>query len=168
MKTIQLTQGKVAFVDDADFVRVSQFKWHAFKNQGGKWYARSTSLARQIGKSIWMHRLIVRAKDEQQVDHRDGNGLNNRRKNLRCASNAQNAYNMALRPNSLSGYKGVSRYSSHNRYTGEWVASIKHNGKKLYLGKFIDPKDAALAYDAKAKELFGEFAWLNFPSEARI
>lgn len=167
-REIPLTQGKVALVDAEDFQRVSQFKWHAFKNQSGKWYARSTSLVRKIGKSLWMHRLILNIGDEHKVDHRDGDGLNNQRTNLRAATSAQNSYNMALRPTSLSGYKGVSRYNTRHRYTGEWVASIKHNGKRLYLGKFKDPKDAALAYDAKAKELFGEFAWLNFPTEAPI
>lgn len=165
-REIPLTKGKVALVDAADYDLVSQYRWHAFKNASGEWYARSTSLARKEGKSLWMHRLILNCPPDKKVDHKDHDGLNNRRYNLRPATNAQNIYNMRIKRNNTSGYKGVVIHSAHGRRTGKWRAVIKHNNKTICLGEYRDPKDAALAYDAKAKELFGEFAFLNFPQGA--
>jgi hypothetical protein len=164
MKEIPLTRGKVALVDDEDYEHLSALTWHAYRNQGGGWYARSSTLYRKNGgKSIWMHRMILDCPAGKNPDHKDGNGLNNQRSNLREATQAQNMYNMGVRANSKSGFKGVSRYSGKGGYTGEWKAVIKHHRKTIYIGKFRDPIDAALAYDTKAAELFGEFARLNFP-----
>src|SRR6185369_4370410 len=106
MKEIQLTQGKVALVDDEDYEGLSAFTWHAYCNQNGGWYARSSSLSRKNGgKHLWMHRLILNCPNGKQVDHKDGDGLNNQRYNLREATQAQNMYNMGLRADSKSGFK---------------------------------------------------------------
>jgi hypothetical protein len=94
-----------------------------------------------------------------QVDHEDGNGLNNQRSNLRIASPTQNQGNARRRKDNTSGYKGVSWY----RRTNKWKAHIRVDKKLRHLGYFIDLTDAARAYDAAALEHFGEFAHLNFP-----
>jgi hypothetical protein len=157
MKEIQLTQGKIALVDDGDFERLNAFKWQARKNHR-VWYARRSE-SKQPRKCITMHHYILTLPDSVHVDHRDGNGLNNQRLNLRVATHAQNQINRGLPCNNTSGFKGVSRSFGH------WRAQITDNGKRANLGTYADPADAARAYDRKAKELFGEFAWLNFPGE---
>jgi hypothetical protein len=93
------------------------------------------------------------------VDHINGNGLDNRMVNLRVCTAAQNSRNRKPRKGSLSGYRGVSFYKNYQK----WVAQIMYDGVKYYLGYFSDPKEAALAYDAKARELHGDYARVNFP-----
>ena len=157
MKEIHLTKGKVAIVDDTDFEGLSQWKWHA-KLSCGLWYAaRAVTMAgRKI--TIRMHRLITNASDGMEVDHIDGDGLNNLRQNLRIVTRNQNRFNSRVRVDNTSGYKGVSL----NKRTGRWVAWIGYYGKHKNLGYFATPEMAAQAYDAAARELFGEFARLNF------
>ena len=96
-----------------------------------------------------------------KVDHKDHNGLNNQKYNLRRATNAQNAYNVRLYSSNTSGYKGVSAHRNLSMPV-QWKAQARLNGKNIYLGLFPTAKKAALAYDAKARELFGEFAHTNF------
>ena len=168
MKTIPLTQGLVAVVDDEDYERLSVYRWHATRNSKSlKWYAARnapTSGGRYGGK-IRMHREILNAPDGLDVDHKDGDGLNNQRSNLRLATNTQNQQNRSrnLRK-SATPYKGVS-YKPHGmkRYT----ARIYHNRKEITVGLFLTAEEAARAYDAKATELFGEFAKLNLASESK-
>jgi hypothetical protein len=152
-KTIQLTRGMVAIVDDADYDFLNQWKWCSFK-AGGKWYAFR-------GPGILMHRLITGAPKEKDVDHRNGNGLDNRRKNLRVCSESQNAFNKNKYKNNTSGFKGVERR------VNRWQATIRANNKRYYIGSFPTAEDAALAYDRAARELHGSFARLNFPEGAR-
>lgn len=152
MKEIELTQGKVAMVDDEDYERLSWHRWYALLIDG-TWYA----LTNRGGKKILMHRVVSDAPEGVGVDHADHNGLNNQRSNLRHATVAQNCQNRKKRSDNTSGYKGVSPQGK------KWKASIKTKNKQTYLGTFSDPVDAAKAYDAKAIELFGEFAALNFP-----
>jgi len=98
------------------------------------------------------------------VDHRNGNGLDNRRQNLRQATHAQNLANQKLSSRNVSGYKGVSR----NRNLDRWTATISPAGRSVYLGSFDTPQDAARAYDAAAVEHYAEFARLNFPRRGQL
>lgn len=153
MRTIALTRGKVAVVDDGDFERISKFKWHAYKDQHHTWHARSS----QRGKTILMHRFIMGfSPGDPDVDHRDGDGLNNRRSNLRKAHKAGNASNIAVRADSVSGIKGIRRAGK------KWSAQIKSCGKFRWLGTFDTKEDAAKAYDRAAIEHHGEFARGNY------
>jgi hypothetical protein len=110
-----------------------------------------------------MHRIILNAPPHLVVDHINHNGLDNRKANLRLCTVAQNNQNTRphANPNKLSKYKGVSLDKNRNLY----IALIHRNKKNYYLGRFKNETDAAKAYDKKAAELFGEFAYLNFPSE---
>ncbi len=106
-----------------------------------------------------MHRLIMNAPAGLVVDHIDGNSLNNRKTNLRICTQAQNIHNSRPRRNRSSKYKGVF----WNKVNKKWSVSIRKGDKRIYLGGFDDEIEAALAYDRKAEELFGEFAYLNMP-----
>jgi hypothetical protein len=153
-KEIPLTQGKVALVDEEDFEWLKEFKWYVVQCRN-RWYA-----ARWCGetkRNVYMHREIVEADDGTQVDHRDGDGLNNRRSNLREATNSQNQMNAEI-SRGRSKYRGVDWYAPRRR----WRAQIGFNGRQEYIGLFEKEEDAARAYDCRAKELFGEFARLNF------
>lgn len=152
MKLIPLTRGLNACIDDEDYELVIKYRWRA-KKRGNTWYAEST----QFGGS--MHRLVMSAKKGQRVDHRDGFGLNNQKYNLRIATPGQNSWNRAKHKRSSSKYKGVS-WSRERR---KWEVWICRDYKKIKIGFFEDEIEAAKAYDSKAKELFGEFAFLNFP-----
>jgi hypothetical protein len=159
--TIPLTQGQVAVIDAADLSIIASHKWYALLFQSGKWYAYTKSI-RPDGRrwSLAMHRLIVDAPDSAQVDHVDLDTLNNRRSNLRIATRSQNGANRSALANNQSGYKGVYRRGKYLR----WSASIRQDGRLLHIGRYASPEDAARAYDAKARELFGEFARCNFPA----
>jgi hypothetical protein len=154
MKEIQLTQGKVALVDDADFEWLNQWKWCAIK-QGKLYYA----IRKFKGKNLSMHRFVLGTPKGMLTDHRDHNGLNNQRYNLRFATKAQNTYNVSSRGHSK--YLGVS-IKQTGRQKGKISAKIQFNRRPTHIGSFPTEIDAARAYDLKAKELFGEFANLNF------
>lgn len=149
MRKINLTNSeKVAFIDDEDYELVSQYKW--FIDSYG--YAVSTNK-----EAIKMHRLITNATESQHIDHINRNRLGNCRENLRFATMAENQYNAKGRKGT-SFYKGVSWNLAKNR----WAAQIQYNHKNTHIGYFKKEEEAAKAYDAKAKELFGEFAYLNY------
>lgn len=106
-----------------------------------------------------MHRFILDLKKEDpDVDHKDGNGLNNQRSNLRTATRAQNARNRRIRTDNTSGFKGVT----WRKDLGKWNAFIEIKTKRIHLGYFTDPMEAACAYDMAAVKYFGEFAHCNF------
>lgn len=155
MKEIQLTQGYVALVDDEDFERVSQHKWYASIRPE----ANNVYVIRKIGrKTQGLHRFILGVEDPKiKVDHRDHNGLNNLRSNLRPTRN-QNAQNQRLSSANTSGFKGVSWKVREKKYQ----AGIKVNGKTVHLGTFSDLLEAACAYDMAAVKYHGEFASTNF------
>lgn len=169
MKTIELTKGLVALVDDADFENLSKFKWHAvMKQKNGKvlYYAtRSEHESCSIDgrafirkNTIYMHRQIMNPPGILRVDHADLNTLNNQRHNLRFATKAQNNMNARKPSHGLSSpYKGVTRF----KRDGSFRAYIKKDGKQRHLGYFETQEAAALAYNEAAKGLFGEFALLN-------
>lgn len=162
MREIPLSRGLVALVDDEDYDRVTAV---------GKWYANPcarTFYARKnfyLGggrhapryASLRMHTLI---SGWGLVDHINNDGLDNRRANLRPATEQQNSKNRQRRSTNTSGYKGAALVKGR----GVWRAEIGVGAQRRYLGRFHDPISAALAYDAAARELYGEFAHLNFPS----
>lgn len=160
MREIPLTQNKVAIVDDVDFNLVCQFKWHVHWD-GYHFYARRHT-GRCDGKDpiITLHSFLVNPPPGFKVDHKDGDGLNNQRGNLRICTHAQNMRNRKP-PVSASLYKGLSWNKSYDR----WRVRITVEGKCIFLGCFIDEKEAALAYDKAATQLHGEFARLNFSKE---
>lgn len=148
MKTIQLTQGLTAIVDDSDYEYLNQFKWYATKNRNCA-YARRYSK----GKYISMHWDIMRYMPMLHADHINGNGLDNRRKNLRLATISQNAMNRGVHKNNKLGVKGV--YLSKS---GKYRVIIQKNEKKTHLGYFSTLKEASDAYNSAAKSLFGQYA----------
>lgn len=151
MKQIPLTQGRFALVDDEDYDELSKYTWNYGMPQG---YA-----ARKIGyrgKKVYMHRQILDAPPKIDVDHINGNKLDNRRVNLRLVTRSQNLYNAAPRGGS-SRFKGVC----WNKPLGKWVASIQINRKLVHLGVFTDEIEAAKTYNRAATEHIGEYARLN-------
>lgn len=152
---------KKVLVDDKDFQYLNQFTWCAHKI-GSKFYA-----IRKVQRTItvMMHREILGVSArEVYIDHIDGNGLNNQRDNLRLADHSDNLCNRGAVKNSKSKYKGVGWVSSHKL----WRATIQKNKVSVSLGYFKDEIEAAKAYDAVAKEIHGEFAYLNFPENAGV
>lgn len=161
MKKILLTQGLVALVDDRDWGLVSGYNWFAMKST--KTYYALTNSSRSLDSEgrqnkIRMHRLIMGAKLGEVIDHRDGNGLNNSRSNLRFATKSQNNRNSRLRADNSSGYKGVY----WDRINNKWKAQIRMDGKRIGLGYFMTKEEAAIAYDEAATFYFNEFARTNF------
>ena len=153
MRKIPLTQGKFALVDDADFERVSKFKWHAYRDtRSGIWYARKSKWNGSRVIQISMHRYLFGLV--LYIDHRNHNGLDNRRKNLRAAKMSQNMHNRRKQSNNKSGIIGIYWKKSGRK----WCASICVCGRRIYLGLFVHKKDAAAAYRKAAKKYFGEFA----------
>lgn len=160
MKEIALSRGKIARVDNKDFKWLNQYRWYFMDSHNNTNYAyRILSTIRGACKNMSMHREIMGCPVGMEIDHIDGNGLNNLRSNLRICTVSQNHMNQRKNPNKSSIYKGVAWDKRDRR----WKVRIGLNGKSYYLGYFKVEKDAGLAYDEKAKELFGEFARLNFP-----
>jgi len=146
MVTVELTQGKVAVIDDCDATRVLALKWYASRH-GRHWYAMHGRAPKLL-----LHRLILNAPEGMVVDHIDGDGLNNQRGNLRLATLRENTINS--RPRQI--FKGV--WAQPN---GKSVAALTVHGRKVYLGIFGCEQQAACAYDAAARQHFGQFARLN-------
>ena len=152
-KEIQLTQGKVAIVDDDMFDYLNQWKWYANNNYVG----RSITVSKNKQKHILIHRFIMKPDKGMLIDHLDGNPLNNQKNNLRICTHSDNMRNCKISIKNTSGYKGVSFVKKKNKYK----SAIKFNKRKIYLGYYIDPIDAARAYNTAAIKYFGEFAHLN-------
>jgi len=160
-KEIPLTQGKFAIVDDEDYEYLNQFKWCAHWHDDIKQYrAVRNNTYRVYPRTISMNRIIIGAGSNAQVDHINGNTLDNRRCNLRVCNNAENNRNRWLQSNNKSGYKGVC----WNKKSKGWEVQIKVFGKKKHGGIFKSKVIAALKYDQMAKDNFGEFARINFPA----
>jgi len=156
-KFIPLIRGGFAIVDGDDYEKLAKYRWYC-EHEGNTSYAVRT----KNGKRIYMHRQILDAPKGKVVDHKDGNGLKNRKSNLRLCTRAQNMRNRRPWLRCSSKYKGVSWDTCGNH----WRARITFNGKKIHIGHFDDEVEAARAYDRKAWELFGEYAYLNFPEPA--
>jgi hypothetical protein len=158
VKTIPLTQGQVALVDDADYEWLSAFNWYAWRRPGGTFYAlRKVRDPRGGWTNLRMHRAIL--PDGPETDHRNRNSLDNQRHNLRPATRSQNMANIGRPKTSTSGFKGVGWHKA----SGKWAAHICVEQHQHHLGLFSDAEAAARAYDKAAIESFGEFACLNFP-----
>lgn len=163
MKQIPLTQGYVATVDDEDYERVSQFKWTATVARYKDGSVRDVYAFRRIGgrlsgKNVRLHRFILGITSlDVDVDHKNHNGLDCTRANLRPCTRSQNSANSRVNPESLSGFKGVTW---HKR-AGKWQVKIKVMQQQTYLGLFESPILAAQAYNEAARKKFGEFALLN-------
>jgi len=153
MREINLTQEKVALVDDEDYQYLNSFKWYAMESRK-TFYAVRRIRVNGKQNTVWMHGEILNGKG---IDHIDHDGLNNQKSNLRFCTPSQNLMNTRKRENTSSVYKGVYFYKQSNK----WRAQIMINGKYARLGCFASEVDAARAYNTKAIELFCEFANLN-------
>ena len=158
MKEIQLTQGKVAIVDDDDFNRLSQWKWC----YDGVGYAyRRKTISKNNSISWRMHWEIVdKPRQGMCIDHINGNKLDNRKYNLRIVTQSQNKMNSVKHIDNTSGHKGVT-YLKCGQRKKRWLVQIMVNGKRISIGYFLNKEDAAKAYNDAAKKYFGEFAKLN-------
>jgi hypothetical protein len=151
VRRIILSKGTVVLVDDADYETQSRFQWYE-RITKGKCYAVRPVIINGKRRQVSMHREILGLVhgDGKKGDHRDGNALDNRRSNLRVATDSQNAMNM--KPHAASGLKGAYR-----KGTG-WMSRIMANGVDHVLGTFSTPEDAHAAYVRAAKRFHGEFA----------
>lgn len=149
MPEIELGHGLKSLIDEEDMIEVAKYKWCAFGTERHR-YAQG----RVNGKTISLHRFLMKVSDSKVlVDHINGNGLDNRKSNMRLTNKAGNARNIS-KPHK---YKGIWFHKKNKN----WCADIKVNYKKIGLGSFKDEKDAAHAYNEAALKYFGEFANLN-------
>lgn len=147
-------------VDEDDLPKIQPWKWQAYRHpQRKNWYAiRSITLGGGRRSKVFMHRQIM--GECIAVDHRDGNGLNNTRANLRIASVGENNRNIGKpRHGVTSRFKGVSWHPKARKFQ----ANVRYNYRNIYLGLFVDEVDAAWAYDREARARFGSFSRTNFP-----
>lgn len=158
MKEIQLSQGKVALVDDEDYEAMSKISWRFARQRTGKFYACSSHYVCGKRKFIWMHRLILNTKNGLDTDHINGDGLDNRRCNLRAVTRAQNSWNKKHCRDSITGLKGVGVVGQKSKAKTKYMAVIMANGNRHYLGLFPTAELAHKAYCEAAQKLHGEFS----------
>lgn len=147
MAHIPLAHGKFIMVDDEDYEWLSQYKWSLNSDNYPSRYENK--------KFITIHRLIMNPPVNMQVDHVNGNRLDNRRTNLRICTRSQNCVNREASTKGISGYRGVTKHKDR------WRARIEVNDKKIHLGLFDTKEEAAQAYNKAATAYFGEYACLN-------
>lgn len=168
MKEIKLTKGHVALVDDEDFEKLNQYKWHARITPNSIYVRTNIKIKHPTRrqKSLHMHRLIMNCPEGMMVDHIDRNGLNNQKHNLRICTRSQNLMNSKKpKEGKTSKYKGVNFIKDQRSHNKPWRAEIRLNRKGIVIGTFKTEKEAALAYNKKALELFGEFSRINEVSD---
>lgn len=154
---ITLTQGYEAVIDAADVCLVQGHNWSACLRRGGRVDATTSVKRDGLSLTFYLNRVICGVTEAVLVDHRDGDTMNNRKGNLRIATNSQNTANRHAPTESNSGYKGVW----FDRKRQLYVASIGIRGTRKTIGRFEEAQEAALAYDAAAINAFGEFARTN-------
>jgi len=169
MKEIPLTQGQVALVDDEDFERVNQYKWCACWYKRPKTFYAKRRIIKEDGRNStqYLHRFILNAPQSKQVDHRNHNGLDNTKGNIRLVTNGQNSLNSRPSANMSSKYKGVHKQGR------KWHARISYNKDSNYrkdsgraydqIGIFDTELEAALAWDEKAHNDRPSYRFFNFP-----
>ncbi len=150
MKIIQLTQNKVAIVDDEDYEELNKFNWTYIKSTYTYYASRNDY---KNNKVVGMHRVVMNCPKGMEIDHINGDGFDNRKSNLRICTRSQNNYNNRIRKNNTSGIKGVW----WNKRNKKWCVGIRIRYKNKHLGSFSDINDAKLAYEKAAKLYFGEF-----------
>lgn len=155
MKEIKLTQNRVAIVDDDDFERLNQYKWHAYMNRNTFYAIRQISKINGEKATISMHREIMNTPKDIQIDHKFGNGLDNRKDNLRLCTQQENRFNQKNpNKNNKLGIKGIRWY----KRTMKFQAKIQVYGKTIHLGYFNVSGDADSAYRKAEEKYFGKFA----------
>jgi hypothetical protein len=161
MKEISLTQNKVALVDDENYERLIQYKWFALKTKNN-FYAVRNVVINDVRRSQQMHREIMgyTYKDGKMVDHKNRNGLDNRKENLRPADKMLNGVNCGMRSNNTSGYRGVY----WDKWSRSWKAQIRVANVTKNCGRSLNVIEAARAYDCQAQKYWGDNAILNFPN----
>lgn len=152
VRTIILTKGYEAIVDESDYGWLTKYSWCAFESHSGVRAVRGTKL-----QTIYMSREVIGATQGQLVDHINLNTLDNTRTNLRITTTSQSMMNRR-------GWAVGSEYKGVTKWKGLWRARIDKNHKQFFLGYFNTPEEAALVYDGAAIQLHGEFARLNFSS----
>lgn len=158
MRIIYLTKGYATLVDDEDYEWLSKHQWHTFYTHRGNTPCAARDIKR--GKQVFMHRLIMNATKDEQVDHIDRDTLNNQKSNLRLCNSQQNSCNR--KSWSKYSFKGIHKVGN------SWQARIRAYGKHIHLGCYKTPIEAALRYDAAAVYMFREFASINFEEHKEI
>jgi hypothetical protein len=155
-KKIKLTRGFEAIIDDEDFIRVSRYKWRV---TSGKWGTYAVTWVRIEGKGrhVYLHRFLLGFPADKLITFANGDRLDCRRENLKFTTRSKSQMGKLRSTGNRTGFKGVS----FNKAAEKFKAYIKKDGKLHYLGLYATAKEAAAAYNKKAKELFGEFAGLN-------
>jgi hypothetical protein len=149
MKKIKLTNGDYAIVDNNDYLFLNSYTWTCLQSKGNRTKYAQSRMGIKNESMIYMHRFILDAKKNQIIDHKNRNGLDNRRKNLRFCTASENQWNKSLYSKNVSGYTGVSWHKNGEK----WQARISAHNKTYFLGLFTDKKEAVLAYKNKSKEL---------------
>lgn len=160
---LELSQGQKTIINTSDYDKIKNIRWFAYRSRTAKTFYVIGNLPRRDHpegkqKGVKLHRFLFDLDDPKTtVDHKDGNGLNNIRENLRVCTQLQNSRNYPIPHNNTSGYKGVS----WNKIRKKWQAKISVCGVRKSMGYYDDPKDAAIAYNHGALEYHNEFANLN-------
>lgn len=154
MRQISLSQGQFALVDDADYVWLNQWKWHALRHHNTFYAMRQQNNGDYSKRQhISMHGQILNLPQGTEGDHVDGNGLNNQRSNIRISTHQQNMHNMKKRSDNTSGFKGVTFDKRRNK----WRAQIQVNNKPIHLGYFDTAESGHSAYQEASEKYHGEF-----------
>jgi len=182
VKKIKLTQGKESIVDDDNYEMLMKFApakfkrnrekghgWYAskqHKSSTGLFYAATNVWVPELGRqrTVFMHKVILNPPKGKFTDHVNGDGLDNRKENLRVCTTAQNNANRGKNCTNTVGYKGVTTAKGREHVNKKYKAVLRTGNKAHFLGNYMTKEEAALAYDTKAKEVYGKFARLNFPN----